>query len=250
MWTFIYGAGEINMVDYSMWDTKIIKNIPGSIDGILINLPVAIKINYNADINPDFSDIRFSLTDGTPLSYYITEMVEKDHVNVLVKIPSLPASPATMDINVYWNNPLALSESSPEDVYLVYDDFDGSVLDPKWIIDSGEVSLADSILTLTNDQMNFLGISTSPMVISPCVTMEIRAKQPNRMIDRFMIGLTGQKSMLLGDIVALFESVGGDFSIITCIEEACDISIALSDFDDFHTVKTNINQSAGTVEVF
>ena len=93
-------------MNYSMWNTKIVKSIPGSIDGILTNFPVAMRIYYNSNINPDFSDLRFSLLDGTNLSYYLVDKVDNDLRRPLLpvgiaRLPYCPPAPHMKGVMPY-----------------------------------------------------------------------------------------------------------------------------------------------------
>jgi hypothetical protein len=102
--------------------------------------------------NPDFSDIRFTASDGTTLlSYWIEEMVNSDHATVWVKInDDLSTNPAT--IYIYYGNPNATSQSNGDYVFPLFDDFLGSSLNTnKWTVDSGIVySIANSLLKITD----------------------------------------------------------------------------------------------------
>ncbi|MCW4023440.1 MAG: DUF2341 domain-containing protein [Candidatus Bathyarchaeota archaeon] len=89
--------------------------------------------------NEDFSDLRFTSSDGlTSLSYWI-ESVENDTALVWVKIAeSLGDAENAYDrtLHMYYGNPTALSESDPYETFVFFDDFNGAVLDDsKWFVD-------------------------------------------------------------------------------------------------------------------
>jgi hypothetical protein len=89
--------------------------------------------------NEDFSDLRFTSSDGiTPLSYWI-ESVENDTAFVWVKIAeSLGDNQIAYDrtLHMYYGNPSALSKSDPYETFVFFDDFDGAELDEsKWFVD-------------------------------------------------------------------------------------------------------------------
>jgi hypothetical protein len=89
--------------------------------------------------NEDFSDLRFTSSDGlTSLSYWI-ESVENDTAFVWVKIAeSLGDAQNAYDrtLHMYYGNPTALSESNPYDTFVFFDDFNGTELDSsKWDVD-------------------------------------------------------------------------------------------------------------------
>jgi hypothetical protein len=115
------------MTDYSAWSNVTILPIIGSIDGVLTNYNMPITVNYNStNMRSDFGDIRFTLEDGTDLEYDIENLISGDHCDFLVKIPSIPASPAITEIIQYSGNPAVTTTASPASMnYLFYDD--GSV---------------------------------------------------------------------------------------------------------------------------
>ncbi|MCE7698692.1 MAG: DUF2341 domain-containing protein [Methanobacterium paludis] len=97
------------MVDYSAWTDVVTESIPGSIDGTLTNQPVQFKVYWNPNIKADFSDVRFALTDGTSLKYCLVDYQSCGYADFLVLIPSLPAFPNLLDVNVYYGNIAAVS---------------------------------------------------------------------------------------------------------------------------------------------
>jgi len=236
------------MSDFSLWNVTIEREVPGSVDGILTYFPVAIRILYNSNINTDFSDVRFSLDDDvTELSYYIVDKVDQDYADFLVKIPSIPSAPDSINIHIHTGNPQAtISTSDPNSVYILYDDFNGSTLDlTKWILDSGTVTLADSIATLENDQNNWLGISSIINYIDKC-SVEMRIKNNSL---NMMVGLAGQHSTMTGDVIVLLWYLG--YNVLTCIQDVCNDDIVLPDLsDDFHDVKMNVSPEIPNVETF
>jgi len=82
----------------------------------------------------DFGDIRWCAEDGTTLlSYWIEELVSGDYAVFWVKIPSIPASPDSVDVYMYYDNPSATSLSDGDATFLLFDDFAGTDIDTtKW----------------------------------------------------------------------------------------------------------------------
>lgn len=91
--------------------------ISGSSDGVLTDYPVTITVNYGSgtdsgnniyvagNSNSDFSDIRFTASDGTTLLNYWREYYAPSNKAIFwIKIPSIPASPSTVSIFMYYNN--------------------------------------------------------------------------------------------------------------------------------------------------
>ena len=76
----------------------------------------------------DFSDIRFTISDGeTKLDYWIEEYTSGDNATVWIEFDSIPASPDSATFYLYYGNSKATSESSGENTFpafqgsLVYD---------------------------------------------------------------------------------------------------------------------------------
>lgn len=94
---------------------------------------------YAPDCRADFNDIRFTAADGvTQIPYYL-ESVVGSTATFLVNVPSIPASPATATIYVYWANPAATTTTSdPDAQWIFYDDFeDGSINTSLWTVTTG-----------------------------------------------------------------------------------------------------------------
>lgn len=60
----------------------------------------------------DFGDVRFTV-DGTELDYWIREKVDGDYAIFMVEIPTIPASPDTVTIYVYYGKDDATTTSTP-----------------------------------------------------------------------------------------------------------------------------------------
>ena len=102
--------------------------------GALTDYQVLINVNYDADMQPDFDDLRFTQSDGvTELSYWIESYVAGDSARVWVKIPQIPSG-GTTTIYMYYGNPSAGSQSNGEDTFDFFDDFgsDDSLNTDKW----------------------------------------------------------------------------------------------------------------------
>src|SRR5690554_3044015 len=96
------------------WQKRVSHTIAGSTDGALTNYPVEITVIrgsgtstgstvYIPDCRADFLDTRFTSSDGTtPLPFYRKSVVGNT-ATFVVRVPSIPASPETEMIYVYWN---------------------------------------------------------------------------------------------------------------------------------------------------
>jgi flagellin-like protein len=89
----------------------------------LSNYQVQLNVQYDSDMNADFSDLRLTDSDEqTSLPYWIETYVASDSATVWVKVPSISAS-STKTIYMYYGNPSASSESNPDNTFDLFVDF-------------------------------------------------------------------------------------------------------------------------------
>ncbi|MEL7669376.1 DUF2341 domain-containing protein [Methanobacterium sp.] len=101
--------------------------IIGSPDGAKTDLPVFITVHYNASyMQSDYRDIRFTSDDQSTILDHVLISHNASQAVFLVKIPSLPASPGTINIYIWAGNSEATDSSNPQNVYLIYDEFTGA----------------------------------------------------------------------------------------------------------------------------
>ncbi|MFC1658610.1 DUF2341 domain-containing protein [Candidatus Omnitrophota bacterium] len=131
--------------------------ISGTGQGDLFNYPVKITLGKGEDVDCginlrfDFQDVRFTAADGeTLLSYF------QDANTFWVKIPQIPSEGAM--IYMYYGNPKAEDESSPEEVFAFFDDFNADSLNlDKWEFYpdlNGKGYLANGKLLLKDSAIN------------------------------------------------------------------------------------------------
>jgi hypothetical protein len=103
------------------------------------NTPVKIVVDYDADMQSDFDDLRFTNTTGTTsVSHWIEKRVASASSTVWVVVPSLPASASTYVYMYYGNN--AVADASDGDATLgFFDDFEDDNISEY----SGNTSLFD-----------------------------------------------------------------------------------------------------------
>lgn len=144
----------------SGWQYRKKHEIEGSSAGAETDYQIRIKVHYgsgtdddenvylNSKCRSDFGDIRFTKDDGTTLlDYWMEEKVNSDYAIFWVKVPSIPASPDTATIYIYYGKSDATYVGDGDDTFLFFDDFSGTELDPnKWYI-YGHTSISDGILT-------------------------------------------------------------------------------------------------------
>jgi flagellin-like protein len=89
----------------------------------LAGYQIQLNVTYDSDMNSDFSDLRFTDSDGqTLISYWVESYVPSDSALVWMKVPNIPAS-STETIYMYYGNPSAASESNPDDTFDLFVDF-------------------------------------------------------------------------------------------------------------------------------
>jgi RHS repeat-associated protein len=136
--------------------------ISGSTVGAQSDYPVMLTVHYGSGSDSgrniytggrcqsDFGDIRFTSSDGvSELSYWMQEKTDSDQATIWVNVPSIPASPSSTSIYIYYDAQTTVSTtSSGEDVFLFYDHFTGDSLNAQWSDTQGTPTVSDSILTL------------------------------------------------------------------------------------------------------
>lgn len=89
---------------------------------------VELSVAYDADMQSDFDDLRFTDSTGTTLiPHWVGSSTDSVAAEVWVKVPTLAASDFTT-IYMYYNNPSATSSASSTETFIASDDFeDGDV---------------------------------------------------------------------------------------------------------------------------
>jgi hypothetical protein len=114
--------------DQAWYDQSWIKRKPVTINNTLnlddlVNYQVKVNVQYDSDMNNDFSDLRFADSDGqTSIPYWIENHATSDYAVAWVKVPSILAS-STKTIYMYYGNPSASSESNPDNTFDMFVDF-------------------------------------------------------------------------------------------------------------------------------
>lgn len=151
----------------SGWTNRKKITISGSTAGAQTDYQILFEVHYGYgedsgnDIyceelcRVDFGDIRFTKSDGeTLIDYWIEEKENENYCKVWVEVPSIPASPDTVDIYIYFGNDSATSLSDGDDTFLFFDDFNDNSLDSsKWSTAGG------GTWTEQNNRMEFSGVA-------------------------------------------------------------------------------------------
>ncbi len=138
------------------WQYRKKHTINGSSAGAQTNYQVGIKVYYgngtdgtetvngtlfgkvycNSHSKQDFGDIRFALESGALLDYWIQNVASGNNAVMWVEVDSIPASPSTKDIYVYYGNPGASSTSNSANTLPIGESFDPS-FNKSWTVESG-----------------------------------------------------------------------------------------------------------------
>ncbi|TET53407.1 MAG: DUF2341 domain-containing protein, partial [Actinobacteria bacterium] len=119
---------------YTDWQRRAPVTVDNSSNAIaLTGHQVKVSVAYDANMNADFSDVRFTDEDGdTRLDHWLESKTDSTSAVFWVKVPAIPGS-STKDIYIYYGNTEAASESDGEAVFLFFDDFNDNSLDTaKW----------------------------------------------------------------------------------------------------------------------
>ncbi|MFA6391654.1 MAG: DUF2341 domain-containing protein, partial [Patescibacteria group bacterium] len=96
------------------------------------NYQVRLAITYDAQMQADFDDLRFTNSGGTALDYWLQTKVDSTSAIVWVEVDSLAGSGTTV-INMYYGNAGVSSGSNGTNTFALFDDFeDGSINVAKW----------------------------------------------------------------------------------------------------------------------
>jgi len=128
------------------WDLRKEITITEISGNALTDYQVKIEVGYEPQMKSDFSDLRFTDSDGiTLLNYWIEEYTEESSATVWVKVPEIPAS-GVKKIYMYYGNSGAASLSDGDAVFEFFDDFEDGNLD-KWTLQTNTGSYSYSAST-------------------------------------------------------------------------------------------------------
>lgn len=117
------GAGTYAATPYPGWSNYKVLTITNANASILTDMQVKVTVDYVANMQSTFADVRFSSSDGTTdISYWLESKTDGVSAVFWVKIPSLAAS-ATTDIRMYYGNLSVVSTSSGTSTFAFFDDF-------------------------------------------------------------------------------------------------------------------------------
>lgn len=218
----------------SPWNYRKYKNIQGTSSGSQTNYQMKLTIHWgtgtdntptiadiylNTNANQNFSDIRFTDSDGTTLlSYWIDPATYSFGVktDIWIKIPSTPPNGAVRPIYIYYGNPSQTSISNTNTLTF-YDDFSAGLskwtnTDPTYITVSGGQLQINSA---SNGQIASAPISlTTDFILTfDILTNGFERYHATRVLlqnNTGILEITGAPSAYIG-----FQDYGGDFGRVT-----------------------------------
>ena len=124
----------------SSWDYRKRLTINGTTDGVQTNYQMKLTVYKSAgsdsggtvylgtNVKDDFSDLRFTKSDGTtPLDYWIASYTSGTSAVVWIECDSIPASPSTATFYMYYGNAAATAGSSASATLLTYASSGGTI---------------------------------------------------------------------------------------------------------------------------
>ncbi len=163
------------------WNRRKSKLVAGTTAGPQTNYPLRLTvyksdgIDTNTDIylgtnvRDDFGDVRFTTSDETTLlNYWIETLVSGTSATIWVKIDSIPASPSTVIIYIYYNNPTQTSLSSSPNTFYGADIEFASTSGWSEVDPISTMAITGGKLVATNLQRNVVAYTytTNPMTDS------------------------------------------------------------------------------------
>jgi len=114
--------------DYAGWARRAPITVTNS-EAEQTNYQVKVSVTYDADMQADFDDIRFTNSTGTALDYWIQSKTDSISATVWVEADTLVGAGETT-LYMYYGNSGVSSASNGENTFILFDDFsDGSVAD-------------------------------------------------------------------------------------------------------------------------
>jgi PKD repeat protein len=170
----------------------------------------------NSKCNTDFSDIRFTTSDGdTLISYWIESVITGNYADIWIKVPSI----AITTIYIYYGNTSAVSTSSGDNTFELFDNFDGSALDnAKWTSNNLTATLSSSTATIYSDSLSSWGWLQSILTYSQGYSLISRLQFQGRNSINNDGGIAGFRTSQGGELVQIMyynDASSSDFRAIS-----------------------------------
>jgi uncharacterized protein DUF2341 len=137
----------------------------------LKDCPVRVLFSRTDDMRRDYTDLRFTDTDGRPLAYWI-ERADAVNAPVWVKIPLLPKAGTV--IAVWYGDPAAKPVDNGRDVFTFFEDFEGGLDAKTW--EGVQTSVKGGVLTVSGGDNNHMGWASWKQPLPNRLTIEMRLR--------------------------------------------------------------------------
>ncbi|MFA6566032.1 MAG: DUF2341 domain-containing protein, partial [Candidatus Paceibacterota bacterium] len=125
------------------WSKRKKIRISNSTGSALSDFQVKVEIPYDADMQSDFDDLRFTDSSGTTtIPYWMESYISSATSTVWLKASSIPAS-GSADVYMYYGNVAVSTTGSASNVFIFYDGFEDDNISEY----SGDASLFDTDTT-------------------------------------------------------------------------------------------------------
>lgn len=136
----------LHVGNYSGW--KRLKTVPVLGNATATdNISFWITIPYDADMNTDFSDIRFVDWDGNLLTYAVLNKTDSSTARFIIQLLTTPETGVTNNITVWYKKSDATSSSVDVNTLLdIYDLFNDSSINANWVQTGGNGTWTETTL--------------------------------------------------------------------------------------------------------
>ncbi len=106
------------------------------------------------NVRDDFGDVRFTQSDGiTLLDYWIESFTSGSIATFWIKISSIPSSPSTTTIYVYYDNSSVTSLSNGTNTFDFFDDFESGNLSKWTTFGTGQARSFDNVTSISGNSL-------------------------------------------------------------------------------------------------
>jgi len=134
----------------------------------------ATDVYLGGNCRDDFGDIRWTTSDGTTLmDYWIESYVSGDYAVFWVEVPSIPASPGTVDVYLYYGKGDATTTSSGSNTWDFFDNCSSlgnwTSISGTWSIESGTIKGVPP-----GSGHGFLSLNSPPSLVNKRTKLKIK----------------------------------------------------------------------------
>ena len=173
----VYHTSYASWYDGSWTKRKIIE-IENTTSTSPTDQQVTFDVAFDADMQADFDDLRFTNSAGTLLDYWIESKTDSSTAKVWLELPSLPANDK-VDVYMYYGNSGASIGSNGSNTFAFFDTFD--TLDAGVWGDTGAESVSNSELIVTTGSV----YTSSSIASQPGYVTEANMRWYNRVSGQY-----------------------------------------------------------------